>query len=170
VHKLTALFFRKTRPLKSTNFVLDISQGINFDIPKVARHVFPAGNFRATTNQKKHKIRRLVTVNITAHPEYSTGAETWVEITINGVEAGVATDNAKRDIIAKSCKAFASGRREPRGSANDKEELRFWLTIEGRNLTEADVQIVDGLFYEAVYLTQPARCTACNLRGVKPTK
>jgi len=111
-----------------------------------------------------------LTITVTAHPEYSTGAETWVEITLAGVEAGVAIDQTKRALIANRCKAFASGRREPRGSGNDKEELRFWLTIEGEDLSEDDVQAVDGLFYHAVYLTQPARCTCCNFRGVRPTK
>jgi hypothetical protein len=106
-----------------------------------------------------------VTIKITAGQEYFNGGETWVEITLTGVEAGIATDPIKLAIVTKECKAFASSRREPRGPADNKEELRFWLTVKGRDLSKNDIHLVDSVFYEAVYLTLPARCTSCNYRS-----
>lgn len=108
-----------------------------------------------------------MTIKITAGQEYSNGSETWVEITLAGVEAGTATDPIKLAIVTRECKAFASSRREPRGPADNKEELRFWLTVKGEDLSRNDIQIVDSVFYEAVYLTLPARCTSCFLRSEK---
>jgi hypothetical protein len=106
-----------------------------------------------------------VTITITAGQEYFNGGETWVEITLAGVEAGTAADPIKLAIVTKASKAFASSRREPRGPADNKEELRFWLTVKGQDLSKNDIQMVDSLFYEATYLTLPARCTSCNYRS-----